>query len=73
MASSPEQPEVDIRFLHGDPDAEEIAAITAVLTAALDELAGEQRRLASGPSAWQRSQRNVRAPLVRGAWRTSPR
>ena len=69
---SGEQPQVDIRFLRGNPDAEEIAAITAVLSGALDELAGEQRRLSTGPSAWQRSQRNVRSPLVRGAWRTSP-
>jgi hypothetical protein len=74
MASSPEQPEVDIRFLHGDPDAEEIAAITAVLTAALDELAGEQRRRQSAaPSAWARRQRPIRQPLVRGAWSTSER
>jgi uncharacterized protein (DUF1800 family) len=67
------EPQVDIRFVRGNPDEAEIAAISAVLTAALDELAGEQRRLSSGPSAWQRSQRNVRSPLVRGAWRTSPR
>ena len=69
---SGDEAQVDIRFLRGNPDAEEIAAITAVLSGALDELAGEQRRLSTGPSAWQRSQRNVRSPLVRGAWRTSP-
>lgn len=64
----------DIRFLRGNPDAEEVAAITAVLTAALDELAGEQRRRqSSGPSPWQRSQRNVREPLVRGDWRSPMR
>ena len=64
----------DIRILSGDPDHEEVAAITAVLSAALDELAGEQRRRQSGgPSAWQRSQRSVRTPLVPGAWRTSGR
>lgn len=64
----------DIRFLRGNPDDAEIAAITAVLGAALEELAGEHRRAhSSGPSAWQRSQRNVRTPLVRGAWRTSGR
>jgi hypothetical protein len=63
-----------IRIIGGNPDAEEIAALTAVLTAALDELAGEQRRAqSSGPTAWQRSQRAVRTPLVRGAWRTSGR
>jgi hypothetical protein len=62
---------VDIRVLRGQPDAEELAAVTAVLTAALDELAGEQRRRQhSGMSAWQRSQRVVRTPLARGAWGT---
>ena len=66
--------EPDIRIVGGNPDAEEIAALTAVLTAALDELAGEQRRAqSSGPTAWQRSQRAVRTPLVPGAWRTAGR
>jgi hypothetical protein len=65
---------VDIRFLQGNPDAGEIAAITAVLSAALDELAGEaRRRQSAAPSAWARTQRAVRHPLVRGAWSTSAR
>jgi hypothetical protein len=69
-----DEPVVDIRFLQGNPDAEEIAAITAVLSAALDELAGEaRRRQSAAPSAWARSQRAVRHPLVRGAWSTSER
>jgi len=64
----------EIRILSGNPDEEEIAAVTAVLSAALDELGGEQRRRQNGgPSAWQRSQRGVRSPLVRGAWRSSGR
>ncbi len=64
----------EIRILSGNPDAEEIAAVSAVLSGALDELGGEQRRRQSGgPSSWQRSQRGVRAPLVRGAWRSSGR
>lgn len=59
----------DIRILRGNPDDLEVAAITAVLTAALDELAGDQRRrTTSGPTAWQRSQRTVRSPLTRGDW-----
>jgi len=63
-----------IRIVSGNPDAEEIAAVTAVLQASLDELGGEQRRRQSaGPSAWQRSQRPMRTPLVRGAWRSSGR
>ena len=64
----------DIRIVSGDPDPEETAAVTAVLSAALDELGGEHRRRQNGgPSAWQRSQRAVRSPLVRGAWRSSGR
>ena len=68
------QQKPEIRILSGNPDAEEIAAVSAVLSAALDELGGEQRRRQSGgPSAWQRSQRAIRTPLVRGAWRSSGR
>ena len=60
----------DIRITGGDPTPEEIAAVTAVLGAALEELASEQgRRTGGGPTAWQRSQRAVRRPLIRGAWR----
>jgi hypothetical protein len=60
----------DIRILGGDPTAEEIAAVTAVLSAALDELAGEHRRAGdAGPTAWQISQRAVRRPLPLGGWR----
>jgi hypothetical protein len=67
--SSPDEAAPDIRFLRGNPDDLEVAAITAVLTAALDELAGDQRRRQSSrPSAWQRSQRTVRTPLARGDW-----
>ena len=72
--SSSDQPAPDIRFLKGDPDAEEVAAITAVLSTALEELAGEQRRAhSSGPTAWQRSQRTVRSPLTRGDWQSPTR
>ena len=60
-----------IRITGGHPSDDEIAALTAVLTAALDELAGDDRRrqrLTS--SAWDRSQRAVRTPLTPGAWQT---
>jgi hypothetical protein len=64
------QPAPEIRVLGGNPSAEDIAAVTAVLTAALDELAGESRRRGDrGPTAWQESQRDIRSPLPFGAWR----
>jgi hypothetical protein len=61
----------DIRVIGGDPTPEELAAVTAVVTAALDVIAGERRRQAqASQSAWQRSQRPVRSPLRRGTWTT---
>lgn len=68
MTSAEQQPE--IRILGGNATEHEIAAVTAVLTAALEELAGESRRQGdAGRSAWQLSQRDVRKPLSHGAWR----
>jgi hypothetical protein len=51
---------------------EEIAAVTAVLTAALNEQVQQEPAADAAASAWQRSQRNLRRPLVRGpgAWRS---
>jgi len=61
----------DIRVIGGDPTPEELAAVTAVVTAALDVIAGERRRQAeASQSAWQRSQRSVRGTLRRGTWTT---
>ena len=63
---------VDIQITGGSPTAEEVAAVTAVLQASLAELAAEQELLSGvGPTAWQRSQRQLRAPLHpgQGAWR----
>ncbi|MES1212845.1 MAG: acyl-CoA carboxylase subunit epsilon [Leifsonia sp.] len=60
-----------IRITGGAPSDHEIAAITAVLTAALDELAGESRRRQRlAPTGWERSQRAVRTPLTPGTWQT---
>ena len=60
-----------IKITGGRPSDEEIAALTAVLTAALDELAGDHRRRQRlTPSAWERSQRAVRTPLTPGTWQT---
>ena len=65
-----EHPAPDIRILGGSPDPEDLAAVTAVLGAALEELAGESRRRGDrGPTGWQESQRDIRRPLPFGAWR----
>jgi len=63
----------DIQITGGSPTPEEVAAVTAVLQASLAELAAEQELLdENGPSAWQRSQRQLRISLQpgRGAWRS---
>jgi hypothetical protein len=65
-----EQP-YDIRIAGGNPSDEDIAAVTAVLGLALEELAGDHgRRQRLTPSAWERSQRSVRTPLTPGAWKS---
>ena len=65
--------EQSIRVTAGNPDDLELAAVTAVLTAALEELAAESgARKDAGPSAWERSQKSLRQPLSpgNGAWRS---
>ena len=73
-AKPAEEAAVDIEILAGNPDATELAAVTAVLAGVLEELAEEQGRLQqeSAPSAWARSQRQVRTPIhaQAGAWRS---
>jgi uncharacterized protein (DUF1800 family) len=62
-----------IHVVAGNPDAAELAAVTAVLAGVLEELAADQgRRELTGPSAWQRSQRSVRSPIHPGpgSWRS---
>jgi hypothetical protein len=65
-----------LEVVHGQPSAEELAALTVVLAAAL------ARRGATGPgragraaSSWASRSRGMRAPLRRGpdAWRRSAR
>jgi hypothetical protein len=73
MTRTEEIVEADIAVISGNPDAEDLAAVTAVLAGVLDELAAEQgRREQSAQSAWTRSQRDIRAPLTpgAGAWRS---
>lgn len=63
----------DIQIIGGSPTPEEVAAVTAVLQASLAEIAAQQELLDGDTvSAWQRSQRQLRAPLhnARGAWRS---
>ncbi|GAA2242502.1 hypothetical protein N1031_14515 [Herbiconiux moechotypicola] len=61
-----------IRVLTRSVTAEELAAVTAVVQAAVgDELDSLQHEVRIGPSAWDRSSRALRAPLRPGpdAWR----
>ena len=61
----------DIRITGGRPSDEEIAAVTAVVSAALEELASESgRRQRVTATAWERGQRSVRTPLTPGTWGT---
>jgi hypothetical protein len=64
--------EADVVVLSGNPDENELAAVDALLAGVLEELAEEQgRRQLTGPSAWERTQRSVRAPVHpgHGQWR----
>lgn len=56
----------------GNPTVEELAAVTVVLEAMLDELDDSAARDVVKVSAWQRSQRTLRKPLHPGygAWRS---
>ncbi len=57
-----------IRVVGGDPSPEELAAATAVLRAALDEVAGMHRRAQRTRSNWERESRGLRQPLEPGGW-----
>jgi hypothetical protein len=62
-----------ISIVGGNPTGTEVAAVTAVLAAALEELGGQSTAQgAPAESAWQRSQRPLRAPLHPGSgqWRS---
>ncbi|QDZ16406.1 acyl-CoA carboxylase epsilon subunit [Humibacter ginsenosidimutans] len=76
MAKHSSEPEVDasqLVFHTRHLSEDEIAAVTAVITAALREQASrEEPTEDAAPSAWQRGRRNLRMPLTRGAgaWRS---
>lgn len=62
----------EITFVTRGVTPDEVAAVTAVLTAAIaDQAADRAVRTRRGPSAWERSQRPLRVPLRPGygAWR----
>jgi len=63
-----ENPELAIRVVGGDPTPEELAAATAVLQGALDELAGMHRRAQRSMTTWERERRGLRRPLQPGGW-----
>jgi hypothetical protein len=63
----------EFAIVAGSPTPAELAAVTAVLTALVEELE-DSARTDHAPivSAWQRSQRSIRVPLRpgAGAWRS---
>lgn len=65
-------PAAALRIVSGDPDAEELAALTAVLSAALTQLATQSRRQEPGASVWERRGRGLRRGLE-GDWSRSLR
>ena len=68
--SEPDDYASRIRVTTGSPTPVEVAAVTAVVAAALEHLAEEDRRREiPAPTAWERSRRGVRRRLVRGDWR----
>jgi len=70
---SPEPEMSPIRVVSRNATALDIAAVTAVVTAALEELSAEQSATAPEVSAWRRSQRGLRTAIHPGpgAWRQS--
>jgi hypothetical protein len=62
----------ELTIVAGSPTPAELAAITAVITGMLAEIANDERAVPPMVSAWQRSQRSIRRPLTPGpgAWRS---
>ena len=76
MNESTDPHPLSIRILTPGLAPEEIAAVTAVIEAAVEEELGVLRgEVVTGPSAWERSQRALREPLHPGpgAWRSFAR
>lgn len=61
-----------LRVVAGNPTAEELAAVTAVLAGIAEELGSRPlRRPVKHSTAWAASQRPIRQPILHGttAWR----
>ncbi|HEY0258726.1 MAG TPA: acyl-CoA carboxylase subunit epsilon [Lacisediminihabitans sp.] len=68
-----ETPAPDFSVVSGNPTPTELAAVTAVLTAMLDEAGhADDERAGTETDAWRRSQRGIRAPIRPGTdtWRS---
>jgi hypothetical protein len=72
---SDDQPDAtapEFSVVAGSPGPAELAAVTAVLGALLEQLGDERAQVGrSAPNAWERSQRPIRGTLATGpgAWR----
>ncbi|MGM7668150.1 acyl-CoA carboxylase subunit epsilon [Microbacterium sp. A93] len=55
----------DLHFVRGTANEEELAALIAVVTDAYEREAADAVAEESSVSAWQRTQRSLRAPLRR--------
>ena len=62
----------EFEVVAGHPTPAELAAVTAVIASMIEDLEDDQRGQAPRVSAWQRSQRSIRAPMNpgTGAWRS---
>lgn len=63
---------LDLRIVSPNATPTEIAAVTAVLTAAVEELSAHHQDERPAESQWQRTRRSLRSPLQPGpgAWRS---
>jgi Acyl-CoA carboxylase epsilon subunit len=66
--ASGERPDLDVRVLRGAPTDEELAAVLAVVQALAATPRPRATATTSSPSAWDRSRRDLRAPLPE-TWR----
>ena len=57
-----------LRIVHGAPDATELAALVAVVTAMVG---GDDAGVESPRSSWSAPHRLVRQPMPSGGWRAS--